>query len=133
MNGSEPRAAWFGQDTEWLSPSPDIAQGSGNNLKSKCLSLLSLPSPSVVCVYVLDSQLYVTSAPYALCPAMRQLMCGVIPSLTAQGCSGCLQVVSTCSSCACVCMCVCVGARVHVVTNVQNPHAQNATHHHLQL
>lgn len=109
-NGSEPQV---GRDTAWLSPSPNLAQGSGNNLKSKCLSLLPLPSSSVVCDYVLGSQQYVKCAPGALCLARQPLMCGLIPSPLAQGCSGCLQVVCTRSKCAYVC--------VNVVTSVQRP------------
>ena len=68
----------------WLSPSPNLAQGLGNNLKSKCLSLLFPTGSTVVCDYVLDTRQYVTSAPCALLP--RQAATRV---------------------CVCVCVCVC--------------------------
>lgn len=77
---------------------------------------------SVVCDYVLDSQKYVTSAPIALCLARQPLMCGVIPGLLAQGCSGCLQVVCTLSKCVCVCV------SVNVVASVQHPVTPMAIH-----
>lgn len=69
----------------WLSPSPNLAQGLGNNLKSKCLSLLFPAGSSVVCDYVLDTRQYVTSAPCALSPRQAAAracvcVCGLIPS-----------------------------------------------------
>ena len=102
----------------WLSPSPNLAQGLGNNLKSKCLSLLFPTGSTVVCDYVLDTRQYVTSAPCALLPrqaATRVCVCVCVcvcvlhnpPLLLAQGCSGCLQVVWPQPKCAYVCGCLC--------------------------